>query len=252
MAEKDPQSEGPSLELPSLFGRRKKQKQPDEQPPADAAATERTQVIEEPPAVAEPEPVAEPDTEPTQLIVEPPRVQEPPAPPAAPPPAPAASTPAGSTRAASAPAPTKQRTAPTVPDLAGNIAAPLVGAVVGAIGCVLTFLGLKGCELVTGTDSCGGPGLLVLIAIVVAMVLFGTALLKLFSVADAGNVSFLGVSIMTVVALLFLIDYLYDPWMFVVIPVVTALTYAMARWITTRYVDDDAIYSTESDWSDRR
>lgn len=229
MAEKDPQSEGPSLELPSLFGRRKKQKQPDEQPPADAAATERTQVIEEPPAVAEPEPVAEP-----------------------PPPAPAASTPAGSSPAASAPAPTKQRTAPTVPDLAGNIAAPLVGAVVGAIGCVLTFLGLKGCELVTGTDSCGGPGLLVLIAIVVAMVLFGTALLKLFSVADAGNVSFLGVSIMTVVALLFLIDYLYDPWMFVVIPVVTALTYAMARWITTRYVDDDAIYSTESNWSDRR
>jgi hypothetical protein len=43
---------------------------------------------------------------------------------------------------------------------------------------------------------------------------------------------------MTAIALLFLIDYLYDLWMFAVVPVLTSISYAVARWITTLYADD--------------
>ena len=114
----------------------------------------------------------------------------------------------------------------------------LVGALVGLAGCGLTFFGLEGCELATGTDSCGGPGLLVLAVIVVAMVLLGALVLRAVRVSEAASISFLGVGIMTVVALIFLARHLYDPWMFVVVPVVTALSFGVARWIATRYAED--------------
>jgi hypothetical protein len=125
-----------------------------------------------------------------------------------------------------------------MPEVAASTAAFLVGALVGLLGCVLTYVGLQGCELVTGTDSCGGPGLLVLGVILVVMVLAGAAMLKALGVTDAGNVSFLGVGVLTVVALLLLIDYLYDPWMFAVVPAVTALSFSLARWVTTLYAED--------------
>jgi len=113
-----------------------------------------------------------------------------------------------------------------------------VGAAVGLLGCALTYVGLQGCEVVTGVSSCGGPGLLVLVVILVAMVLVGAVVLRWLRVPDAGNLSFLGVGMMTAIALLFLIDYLYDPWMFLVIPAVTAMTFGIAQWITTRYTED--------------
>jgi hypothetical protein len=43
---------------------------------------------------------------------------------------------------------------------------------------------------------------------------------------------------MTVIVLMFLIDYLYDPWMFLVVPVVTAAGFLLAQWVTTKYADD--------------
>ncbi|CAA9374371.1 MAG: hypothetical protein AVDCRST_MAG47-1500 [uncultured Nocardioidaceae bacterium] len=109
---------------------------------------------------------------------------------------------------------------------------------VGLAGCLLTYVGLQGCELMTSTGSCGGPGLLILIVILVAMVLLGAAILRVLRVPDPGNVSFLGVGMLTVVALVFLADYLYEPWMFVVVPAVTAVSYAIARWVTTLYAED--------------
>ena len=127
---------------------------------------------------------------------------------------------------------------PSLPALGAAVAALVVGALVGLLGVVLTFLGLQGCELVTGTDSCGGPGLLVLVAIVVAMVLAGAAMLRLFGVPDAGSVSFLGVGLLMVVVLVLLIDSLASPAMLVVIPVLTAGCFALARWVTTQLSDD--------------
>ena len=271
MAQKDPEN-GPSLELPSLFGRRKRRT-----PETEAEASrgqvdtaERTQLVEpqpepvaEPEPVGEPEPVAEPETEHTAPL---PAVEQPttahtpaatptavptpmPAPTAEPAPAPAARTrpwqrgatptdapnraakPTGGRRAARA-------GGRTLPEVAASTAVVVVGGLIGLVGCVLTFLGLKSCELVTGTDSCGGPGLLVLVVILVAMVLLGAVVLRALRVAEAGNISFLGVGIMTVVALIFFADYLYEPWMFLVVPLVTALSFGVARWITTRYADD--------------
>ncbi len=127
---------------------------------------------------------------------------------------------------------------PELPDLGLTVAALVVGALVGLLGVVLTFLGLRGCELVTGTDSCGGPGLLVLVAILVAMVLAGAAMLRLFRVPDAGSVSFLGVGVLTVVVLVLLLDVLTSLVMVVVIPVLTAGCYALARWVTTQLAED--------------
>jgi hypothetical protein len=142
-------------------------------------------------------------------------------------------------------APAARREPRQLPELAAGTAAVAVGAGVGLLGCVLTFLGLQGCELVTGTDSCGGPGLLVLVLIVGAMVLAGAAMLRLLRVPEAGNLSFLGVGILVVVALVFLIDHLYEGWMFLAIPVLTALSYAIAAWVTSK-ADDDAASQREN------
>lgn len=188
MAEKLPEEDGPSLELPSLFGRRKK-RHPE-------------------PAAVQPVPVPEPVPEPEPQILAP-TPEEP-----------------------------KARRELRLPAWASSTAALVVGAVVGALGCVLTWAGLQGCELATGTDSCGGPGLLVLVLILVAMVVAGTAALKLFGVQGAGNLSLLGVGLLAAVVLVFLTGYLYEPWMFLGIPVLTALCFGVAHWLTTRQVDE--------------
>ena len=286
MAQKDPET-GPSLELPSLFGRRKRRAEgagntttvparapeaatetatatapeslPDTSPPPEAP--DHTAVI---PVVEQPvveQPVVE------QPVVQEPVAQESPAATTVTPPAAPAVTPtpvpvspaeqpgtsrsgastddspqgAGATAASSDGVGGRrkaERSAPSVPEMAASTAAFAVGALVGLLGCVLTYLGLQGCELVTGTGSCGGPGLLVLVVILVVMVIAGAVALKRLGVPEAGNVSFLGVGVMTVVALLFLIDYLYDPWMFLVVPAVTAVGFLLAQWVTTLYSDD--------------
>jgi ABC-type cobalamin transport system permease subunit len=78
----------------------------------------------------------------------------------------------------------------------------------------------------------------VLIVILVAMIIVGAVLLRLFRVPEAGNLSFLGVAITSVVILVFLIKYLFSPWMFAVVPVLSAFAFALARWVTTRWTDD--------------
>jgi hypothetical protein len=125
-----------------------------------------------------------------------------------------------------------------LPTLAAGTAVLVVGALVGVLGAALTFLGLKGCEVVTSTDSCGGPGLLVLIVIVVVMILAGAALLKAFGVAEAGNISFLGVGLMVVVVLLFLLDHLYDAWMMLVVVGLTAVCFSVAQWVSSQISED--------------
>ena len=57
-------------------------------------------------------------------------------------------------------------------------------------------------------------------------------------VRDAVNLSSLGVGLLTAVVLLFLTDHLDEPWMFLGIPAVTALSFWVAHWVTTSQVDD--------------
>jgi hypothetical protein len=118
--------------------------------------------------------------------------------------------------------------------------APVVtGALVGAVGTGLTYLGLRGCELTTGTDSCGGAqGLLLLLAIAAVMVLVGGLLLRAGRVTDPAATSFLAVGIVTVVVMMALLDIVFTAWMVAIMPVLGAASFAMARWVTTRFAEE--------------
>lgn len=128
-----------------------------------------------------------------------------------------------------------RRSGPRVP---AYVAAVLTGLLTGVAGTGLTWAALRGCEALTGTDSCGGgPGLLILIAIVAVMVLLGAALLRGMRVADPGGTSFLAVGIVCVLVLVGLLDVVFSQWMFLAMPALGAAAYVLAHWVTTRFVD---------------
>lgn len=191
MAEKRPKrdKEEPTLELPSLFGRRGRRR------PEPA-----------PEVAAEPVPEAAPEPEP-ELAPEP------------------------------SPAPVRRRARRSTPTVPAPAAAVVTGLLVGLGGTALTWAGLRGCEALRGTDSCGGPGLWLLVAIVVVMVVLGALVLALLKVPDPRGTSFLGVGLTAVVTLLALMDSLFSPWMFLVVPLVSAAAYGIAHWVTTRFVE---------------
>ena len=110
---------------------------------------------------------------------------------------------------------------------------------VGLVGAGLTWAALQGCEALRGTDSCGGPGLLVLVAILALMVVAGALLLKALRVSEPNATSFLGVGLMTVIVLVTLMESLFSAWMFLAVPVLTALSYLGAQWVSTRFVDTE-------------
>lgn len=264
MADKDP-SDGPSLELPKLFGRKKDKtrrgRAEEATPPAGQAREAESTPAEEPrsagstPAeepAAPPEPAAAAEPTAPVPVVDPAEATMPlpvaapertateraapdeVAPDQGPAPEPAAT--------ATEPPPTpepRRRREPALPSIPSGPAAVLVGAVIGGLGILLTWLGLLGCEAIRGTESCGGPGLVVMLAIMVAMVVVGAALLKLLGVPQGGSLSFLGFGILAVVVLMFLLDHLDNLWVLVSIPVISALGYGVAHWVTTRFTEPD-------------
>ena len=226
MADKDRQdAEGPSLELPSLGSMLRRRKgRPDHTddsvgtpepvaPPAEAPATEpspaaaRTTVETVPPAE---EPSATDAREPEDAV--------------------AAAPEAGARRARSF----------ALPTVDGRVAAAITGVLVGLLAVGLTYLGLLGCEGLNGTQSCGGPGLFMLVLILALLVAGGTLPLKAWRIRDALSTSLLGVGLITVICLLFLIGVLFSPWMFVVIPLVGGATFTLAQWVTATYGESAA------------
>lgn len=121
----------------------------------------------------------------------------------------------------------------SLPSVGGMAASIITGVLVGVLTVGLTGAGFALCEVVRGTSSCGNPGFVLLLAIMVAMVLLGTVLLRAWGVSDPGSTSFLAVGLLAVLALLFLVDVLFAWWMIIAIPVLTAATYALAYWVTT-------------------
>jgi hypothetical protein len=207
----------PSLELPSLslpgLGRRKKKRQGKEPETGTADAPTETFAPESPPVVAE-----HPLEEPTAEI-----------------PAPAARRRAK-----------RERSGPSMPSVPGRIAAGLTGLLVGAAGGAATYGAMAGCEAVRGVSTCGGaPGFFILVAILVLMVLLGAAILRMFGVSAPGSTSFLAVGIVAVVVMLTLLDVIFSPWMFVVVPLLSAGSYLLAHWVTTRFDDETA---ARQDW----
>jgi hypothetical protein len=226
----DRSSDASKLELPSLklpgFGRRRSRAR---STPAEPALddTAETAPLVVPPAA----PVAEPQ----------------PAPPAAAPAAPwlddTAVVPVADAADETVPDPAEPRPTrgarrrPDLPPLAGGVAALVTGALVGLEGALLTYLSLRGCEAVRGTESCGGPGVLLLVVILVVMVLLGGVVLAALHVSEPRGTSLLAVGVLGVVVLLVPQDALFSAWTFVVVPVVGAAAYALARWVTHLHVE---------------
>jgi len=276
MADEDRRNDGPSLELPSLgFGRRKRRKQAEDtapdQPeavpsePVEAGTTQplaaqREPAVEPAPEPASPAPVTRedvptaatpppvlPDAEPVAEETRPLFVDQAPASPLAPPPRVPANAPEPETEAEEPPAPRRrkrrepreprERRQLALPAVGGMTAAVVTGVLVGVITVGLTWASLNLCEVVKGTSSCGGPGFLLLVAIMVAMVLLGAVLLRAFGVPDPGSTSFLAVGLLAVVALLFLVDVLFNWWMIIVVPACAVATFALSHWVTTAFIE---------------
>lgn len=126
-----------------------------------------------------------------------------------------------------------------LPALGGMAAALVTGAIVGVLMVGLTGAGFRLCEVIQGAPSCGDPGFLLLLAIVIVVIVVGKALLAAWAVPDPGSTSFLAVGLLCVVALLFLVDVLFNWWMIIVIPVVGMLCFALSHWVTTAFVEDE-------------
>ena len=125
--------------------------------------------------------------------------------------------------------------------LSGLPAAALTGVVIGGLAVLLASLATTGCEAVRGTPSCGGgPGLLILIAVLVLLAYAGGWLLRLFALPDPGSTSILAVGIMAVLVMVFLLGSTDAWWMVIAMPVVTVIAFCASWWVTTAVMDDDA------------
>ncbi len=201
----DRDRDAPSLEPPSLFGRKRRKAPPVPVDPVDPV---------EPVASVDPDTIFDDTTEPTADLA-PTQVAAP---------VPAPDTP-------SEPRP------PRGPWLAGRPAAILIGLIVGGLIVAATAGSLRICTEVKGTSSCGGQGFFLLLAILVVAVLIGSALLRFAQVPEPGSTSFLAVGLLSVAALLFLVGSIFQWWMAIVIPLVSMATFAMSHWVTSTYAD---------------
>ena len=141
-----------------------------------------------------------------------------------------------------APQEKRARRRPSVPSLSVGhplLAAAVAGLVAGLVGVVLLWLVGRSCAAVRGVDSCGGGlGLLALLAAAAVEVILGAVLLKGQQLSDPTSTSFLGVGMVAVVALALFFSALTSGWMFVVLPLLTAVTFVIAFWVTTTFVQD--------------
>lgn len=226
MADKDSgNKDGPSLELPSFgFGRKRRGEEKGGESRGAGEGSPDTILDDHPPAA---EPVEEPaDPTPSATI------------PGA---AAAAAAAARENQAVDgAPAPEEPKEPfrkLELPQLPGRQAAAATGLVVGLLGVGATYLSLRLCSVIKGTTSCGAPGLLLLLAILIALVVVGGALLRAFHVPDPVSTSFLAVGVLAVIALLFLIQVLLSWTMVIVIPVASVVTYLLSHWVTTAFIE---------------
>lgn len=228
MGRKHPDDERaePSLELPSLrlpgFRRRKSRAETEETtraplvdpsaPPPDALSPEPAQPEDRPDTqpVAAPEALPQAEAEAPQTLPE----------------AEAAAPPVRRRKA--------RRARRKVP---ARLAAIVVGVLVGAFGTGLTYGSMRGCTVLKGTSSCGGPGLFPLVAVVLLMVLLGAVLLKAWQVSEPRGTSLLGVGLLCMVVLVGPTGQVFSVWMFAAVPLICALGFAVAQWVTTRVVE---------------
>lgn len=124
-----------------------------------------------------------------------------------------------------------RRPRPTVAPWLTGIAA---GLLVGLLSVALVALAMAGFEAVRGTSSGGGPGFLVLVAIVALAAVVGRFLLAFGGVPYPGMTSFLGLCAVLVMVLLFLMGEVFSVWMWLVIPVLAAIMFALFTLLLPR------------------
>jgi hypothetical protein len=79
----------------------------------------------------------------------------------------------------------------------------------------------------------------VLVAVLALLAYVGALGLRTFGVRDAGSTSLLAVGVMAVLVLVLFTDALFEWWMALVVPAVSAVAYALAWWVSTRAVPAD-------------
>ena len=113
----------------------------------------------------------------------------------------------------------------------------VTGVVCGLIAVVLSIATQRGCETVRGVGSCGGIGLLALLVILAIEIVIGAALMRAFDIPDPTSTAFLGVGIVAVLAMVFFLGSLESVWMFLVLPLLSAASFAVSYWVSTTFVD---------------
>jgi hypothetical protein len=122
-----------------------------------------------------------------------------------------------------------------VPRYAGAAAAGLVAGI--AMLCFV-WLAFRGCDALSGTGSCGtGPGMVFLVVVFALTVLVGRALLALLKIPEAGMTAFLAVGVTSLVAVLAPGDLLDSAAILVVLPLLSAGTFAASSWVATLQLD---------------
>jgi len=233
MAE-DQERTGPSLEPPSFFRRKNKKKDPAPEPTPPPVEDDSPTTILDDVGTDMTQPLAAP-VPPTPDAPPPLFADEVEAPEAAPA---SVDAPAPADEPAAAPAkPERVRRERTGPPLPGRVAAALAGLLAGAVVVGLTASSFKLCSEIQGTNSCGGPGIFLLVAILVVAVVLGTVVLRFCQVPEPGSTSFLAVGLTSVIALLFLVDLLFEWWMVIVIPLVSIVTFVLSHWVTATFVE---------------
>ncbi|WP_028653127.1 hypothetical protein [Nocardioides halotolerans] len=196
----DRDGSSPSLEPPSLFGRKRRKQAPAPEPvPAPVMAP------------ADPDTIFDDTSEPTPM----------------PEPAPVAEA-------------VREPRPPRDPWLGGAPAAALTGLLVGGLIVAATWASLRLCTEVKGTSSCGDQGFFLLVAILVVAVLVGMVVLRLAHVPEPGSTSFLAVGLLSVATLLFLVGSIFEWWMAIVIPLVSVATFLAAHWVASTYIDTES------------
>ena len=124
-------------------------------------------------------------------------------------------------------------------EIPGTYAAIIAGAVCGIVSVLLGWVAATGCDAVRGVGTCGGFGMVSLVAIIAIDVLIGSVLLRAWRVSDPTSTAFLGVGLVAVFVMLFLLGHIGSVWMIVVIPVLSAVMFWLSWWVTAKIVATD-------------
>ncbi|MGH3425922.1 MAG: hypothetical protein ACRDO8_14420 [Nocardioidaceae bacterium] len=127
------------------------------------------------------------------------------------------------------------RELPAVPPIPQRAALAASGAVAGLVAVGLTVLMMLLFEVVRGTSTGGGAwGLLGLVVVVALSVGAGAFLLSSLRIAQPRLTAVVGALLVLIVVLAFLLDAVFSAWMWLVIPVLSALAYVGTNWVLTR------------------